>query len=261
MGREFESAGRAGWLYLETELLNVRSLQNLVDLRFIAGLSRNKDITKELDQHTFRGDHNTGLQRDIEWRADHLGMEVNYWESVGSDLPWQLSEGSALYMNEPFKGNRGTKQDIDHLSLARLPFFKSAQLVRDPFRTFHRSDGQMLPFLCLCEKHLLIDVGYLLTLCPAVGIDYLDKDMPRYLSDSTRCLYDNEQASAVAHIFEQFESTGMSTWHRNSVEWLLIYIMTEIGVTPHNIRKGYNCPSIMDAYDAIVHDLVRTCFS
>ena len=81
--------------------------------------------------------------------------------------------------------------------------------------------------------------------------------MPQHLSNSTRCLFDNEEASAIAHVFKQFEGTGTKTWHRKTVEWLLIYIMTEIGGTPHNIRKGYNCPSIIDAYDAIVHELVR----
>ena len=101
-------------------------------------------------------------------------------------------------------------------------------------------------------------IGYLLTLCPAVGIDYLDKDMPKYLSDSSRYLFDTEQISAVAHVFQVFKDTGTSTWHRKTVEWLLLYIMTEIGGTPHNIRKGFNCPSIMDAYDAIVHELVRS---
>ena len=104
----------------------------------------------------------------------------------------------------------------------------------------------------------LTRTGYLLTLCPAVGIDYLDKDMPEYLSNSSRCFFDNGQASALAHVFQEFQTTGTSTWHRKTVEWLLIYIITEIAATPHTIRKGFNCPSIMDAYEAIVHELVRS---
>ena len=82
--------------------------------------------------------------------------------------------------------------------------------------------------------------------------------MARHLHNSPKCLYDNEQASAIARIYEDFKGTGTGTWHRKTVEWLLIYIMTEIGATPHNIREGYNCPSIMDAYDAIVHELVKS---
>ena len=90
-----------------------------------------------------------------------------------------------------------------------------------------------------------------------MGVDYLDKDMSQHLLNSSRYLFENDDASAIAHIFEKFKDTGMQTWHRKTVEWLLVYIMTEIGGTPHNRRKGFNCPSIMDAYDAIVQDLVR----
>ena len=80
--------------------------------------------------------------------------------------------------------------------------------------------------------------------------------MEQYLSNSVRCVYDNAQASAITQVFEQFKDTGTGLWHRKSVEWLLIYILTEIGATPHNRRGGYNCPSIMDAYETVIHDLV-----
>ena len=142
MGREFESAGRGGWPYLETELLNVWSLQNITDLHFVAILSKNKWLARDLGQLTFKGDNNAMLRSDIEWRADQVGKSISYWESVGSDLPWQLLESSALYMNGPFNGKRTTKHDIDHQTLARHPFYKNTQLVRDSFRTFHRSDGR-----------------------------------------------------------------------------------------------------------------------
>lgn len=35
-----------------------------------------------------------------------------------------------------------------------------------------------------------------------------------------------------------------------------MYLVTEVAVTPHNIRQGYSVPSLMDAYDSIVHELV-----
>lgn len=105
-------------------------------------------------------------------------------------------------------------------------------------------------------KVVLTTPGYLLTLCPAVGVDYLDKDMDQYLLNSSRCVYDNEHASAITQVFEQFKHTGTDLWHQKSVEWLLIYILTEIGATPHNRRKGYNCPTVMDAYETVIHDLV-----
>ena len=143
MGRQFESAGQGGWPYLETELLNVRSLQELTDLRVVASLSKDTELTRELDRLTFQGDNDASLRSDIEWRASHVGTDIGYWESVGSDMPWQLSEGSALNMNGPFKGSRSAKREIDRQMLAQHPFFKTAQLVRDSFRTFHRSDGNV----------------------------------------------------------------------------------------------------------------------
>ena len=133
MGRQFESAGRRGWPYLETELLNIRSLQDFTDLRFVAGLRKDTKPTSELDRLTFQSDNNLSLRSDIEWRANHVGTNISYWESVGSDMPWQLSEGGALNMNGPFKGSRSTKREIDRQMLAQHPFFEHAQLVRDSF--------------------------------------------------------------------------------------------------------------------------------
>ena len=101
----------------------------------------------------------------------------------------------------------------------------------------------------------LIRPGFLLTLSPAAGIDYLDKNIGKHLQNSTRCLLDNEEASAVAHIFQQFQKTGTSTWYKKTVEWFVVYLITEISTTPHNIRKGYNCPSLMEGYDQVVHEL------
>ena len=154
MGRKFESASRGGWPYLETELLNVRSLQALTDLRFVGGLSEDIELTRELDRLTFLGDNNASLRSDIEWRANHIGTDISYWESVGSDMPWQLSEGGALNMNGPFKGNHSAKREVDRQMLAQHPFFENAQLVRDPFRTFHRSDGKSVTANHL-DNHLI----------------------------------------------------------------------------------------------------------
>lgn len=99
--------------------------------------------------------------------------------------------------------------------------------------------------------------GLLLTLSPAAGVDYLDRDFDKYLNESPRSIFCNSDASAIAHLHQLFAKTGTSTWHRKTVEWFLVYVFTELGGTPHNIRKGYNVPSVMSAYDTIVQDLVR----
>lgn len=67
---------------------------------------------------------------------------------------------------------------------------------------------------------------------------------------------DNHDASALGFLFKIFQKTGSRTWHRRTVEWLLVYIATEIAATPHNIRGGRNAVSVMSTYQAVVCNLV-----
>lgn len=39
-----------------------------------------------------------------------------------------------------------------------------------------------------------------------------------------------------------------------------IYLITEIGVTPHNIRQGFNAPSLEHAYQSVIQDLVSIVY-
>jgi hypothetical protein len=58
---------------------------------------------------------------------------------------------------------------------------------------------------------------------------------------------------------KEFAAMGTSTpmqWHMATVEWLLIHLITELGVTPHSSRSGHNTQGIMEAYQDILRDLV-----
>lgn len=35
-----------------------------------------------------------------------------------------------------------------------------------------------------------------------------------------------------------------------------LYLITEVGVTPHNLRQGFNAPSMESAYQSVIQDLV-----
>ena len=98
--------------------------------------------------------------------------------------------------------------------------------------------------------------GYLLVLSPSRGIDYLDKHLPSLLNESAYGHMHNPDASAIALIFQEFSTSGVDNWHRKTTEWLLVYIITEIICTPNNLRHGYSVPSLLDAYESIVHELV-----
>ena len=154
-------------------------------------------------------------------------------------VPWQLSEGIAMGAMGPRDGLQPIVRHVDKQILSLHPFYTNAQLVRSPFRTFHRSDG------------------FLLSLSPMAGINYLDKNFKRHLSEPLDALFDNDDASAVGHVFQAFAEQGTKTWHRKTVEWLLVYLITEVGVTPHNFRQGGNAPAFESAYSSVIQDLKR----
>lgn len=141
-GREFENAGRSGWPYLETEVLNLRNRENFQEMRDVYLFLKNLDgFSEALDPFTWEGDQNASLHSDIDWRSDHLGVKPTYWNLVDSDMPWQLSEGLAMGSHGPVEGLKPIGRHIDKQALSSHPFYSNSQLVRNPFRCFHRSDG------------------------------------------------------------------------------------------------------------------------
>ncbi|CAD6589105.1 MAG: hypothetical protein ASARMPREDX12_003591 [Alectoria sarmentosa] len=239
-GREFENAGRSGWPYLETEVLNFRHRDNFQTMRDVYLLLHDKsELQDDLNESTWRADRNASLHSDVDWRGDHLAMEPSFWNLVDADMPWQLSEGLAMGAMGPRDGLRPIVRHVDKQILSSHPFYNNAQLVRSPFRTFHRADG------------------FLLSLSPMAGINYLDKNFHKHLSEPIDALFDNGDAFAIGHVFEAFADQGTKTWHRKTIEWFLVYLITEVGVTPHNFRQGCNAPSFESAYSSVIQDLKR----
>ncbi|KAL8887912.1 MAG: hypothetical protein Q9192_006256 [Flavoplaca navasiana] len=239
-GREFENGGRSGWPYLETEVLNIRSHKNFQEMRDVyLILSRLTELEEELDESSFKSDESSSLQSDISWRASHLAMPANFWNLVNSDMPWQLTEGLAMGIRGVTEGLQPISRQIGQQTLCTHPFYKDCHMVRNVFRCFHRSDG------------------ILLTLSPMAGVNFIDQKLAQHLSEPTDSIFENENASAPGYVFSAFADQGTSTWHRRTVEWFLTYLITEIGVTPHSHRQGFNAPDLNLAYQAVVNDLKR----
>ncbi|KAL8675232.1 MAG: hypothetical protein Q9168_000352 [Polycauliona sp. 1 TL-2023] len=239
-GREFENAGASGWPYLETEVLNLRSHKDFQEMRDVyLILGRLTELEEDLDQSSFQNDENSSLQSDISWRANHLAMSANFWNLVSSDMPWQLTEGLAMGIRGPTEGLQPISRQIGQQTLCNHPFYRNCHMVRNIFRCFHRSDG------------------ILLTLSPMAGVNFLDQKLAQHLSEPADAIFDNENASAPGYVFSAFADQGTSTWHRRSVEWFLTYLITEVGVTPHAHRQGFNAPDLTLAYQAVVNDLKR----
>ena len=256
-GREFVNAGRSGWPYMETEVLNFRSQENFQEMRDVyLLLNELEDFEEQMEEHIWDGDNNsryaaaqlhndkctnsvTSFRSDVDWRAGHLGIKANYWNMAASDMPWQLSEGIAMGgFGGPTEGLKPVGRDIEKQTLSSHPFFDKVQLVRSPFRTFHRGDG------------------YLLTLSPMAGVNFLDKNLKQHLSEPLDAMFGNDNASAVGHVFKAFSEQGSTTWHRRTTEWFLVYLLSEVGCTPHALRQGYNAPPMESAYSVVIQDLV-----
>ncbi|KAL9006684.1 MAG: hypothetical protein Q9188_000558 [Gyalolechia gomerana] len=239
-GREFENGGAAGWPYLETEVLNMRSHKDFQEMRDVyLILSNLTELDEELDHSSFKNDENSSLQSDIQWRAGHRAMTASYWNLVASDMPWQLDEGLVMGMRGPLEGLQPITRHVDPQMLSTHPFFKDSHLVRNVFRCFHRSDG------------------ILLTMSSMAGVNFLDKKLSKHLSEPVHAMFDNENTSALRYVFAAFADQGTSTWHRRTVDWFLTYLITEVGVTPHAQRQGFNAPDLELAYQAVIQDLKR----
>ncbi len=102
--------------------------------------------------------------------------------------------------------------------------------------------------------------GFLLTMSSNVGIHYLDKNLPDYLAFSTEGREDCEDTSVLGFLFKRFERSGTRDWPKKTVDWFLVYILTELVVTPHTLRQGNNTMSLITAYERIVENLVSETF-
>ncbi|KAF2107093.1 hypothetical protein BDV96DRAFT_558370 [Lophiotrema nucula] len=96
---------------------------------------------------------------------------------------------------------------------------------------------------------------FLLTMTAPGGVDYIDMNINEHLRLSSEAQAEDEQCSILGLLFEIFSETGSATWYQRSVDWFLVYILTEIAIKPNNYRMGCNAPSMMRTYQGIVQDL------
>lgn len=153
-GKPFANMGKPQWPYPQIEVLNFcdhTHFQNMRDVyRFLHGETK---LTKELNTQCWKGfkpKSETGKDEvldNLKWRNTHLGLAedwqtlTDYWTASISDISRQLAEGLSKSKWGPLAGLHPTLWQSDKQALHKHGFFSSAQLVRDPFRCFHRSDG------------------------------------------------------------------------------------------------------------------------
>ncbi|KAG8530647.1 uncharacterized protein KY384_004002 [Bacidia gigantensis] len=239
-GREFVQLGKSVWNYLESEIFNFKDQDYFQEMRDIYALFHDREeLRADLDILTWNGDENASLHPAVDWRAKHLATDAGFWNLVSSDIPCHLSEEHSMGSPGTMDGLKSIDRHVEKQTLSLEPFYGNAQLARDPFRTFHRGDG------------------FLLTLSPMNGVNYLDENFAKYLKEPADSRFDNDDASAIGHCFHAFANTGSSTWHRRTVEYFLTYLLTETLTTPHAMRQGFNALPLSSAYRSIVQELKR----
>ncbi|KAF6228798.1 hypothetical protein HO173_011646 [Letharia columbiana] len=220
------------------EILNFRGRQKLQDQSDVFNILHDSPhLSSELDELTFKYHENGPLGRNLQWRADLLGIKRGFCNDVQSDLPWQLDEGirSNFSKIEVTKGSLAP--EIGQQMLSRHPFYSNAVLVRDYFRCFPRDDG------------------FLLTTSPTVGLNYLDRYFARYVEVPSHAETVHQDHSALENIRRGWELDGTASWEIKLVHWLMVLLVNELEVAPHNHRLWKNVPDIQNAYLPIVRDL------
>ena len=239
----FRNVAGPSWPYVACEVYSLENrdaYKSIRDVGILAG--KVPGFSSFLNQTTFHGDKNAELQSDIKWRANHVGSNWGYMDLARSDIGYQLNDGRGLGYNGPKDYLRYTNTKLDEQIVSSFPFFGSAQIVRCPFRCFHRPDG------------------FILTMSPMRGVNYLDKNLSQHLDEPPECLFDNPNASVLGQVWRVFSKTGTKSWRSASTEWFLVYLMTELVCTPHVITQGSNAPTLQAAYQMIIQDFKRRRF-
>ncbi|KAL8635932.1 MAG: hypothetical protein Q9228_006622 [Teloschistes exilis] len=202
-----------GGLGFSIEVLNIRDRQYLQDQLDIFNLLSN-----------------------AAWRAFHMSGRSGFWDTVHSDLPRQLGEGtqssffdSDITMNPP-------AARLEEQLLSQHPRYKGTLLVRNPLRLSYRPDG------------------FILTLSPPMGVHHLHTSM---LDDATLppAVHDSlSDYSALQAIRQELAWLTSLRSLEVFMKRFMVWIITELIVSPHGFRSG-NIPEIRDAYRPIVRDL------
>lgn len=103
---------------------------------------------------------------------------------------------------------------------------------------------------------VLILLGFLLTTSPILGLNYVDTRFDEYIKLELVTQTAHRIYSALEEIRRRWEIQGTTHWPHKSVHWLMISLVIELEVTPHNHRSRKHVPDIQNAYLPVVRDLV-----
>ena len=72
----------------------------------------------------------------------------------------------------------------------------------------------------------------------ATGNDQLHRDFRSQIQEPLAARMVNAESSLVANIIRSMEERGTADWHQLTIEWFLVYLVTEISIAPNNLVGG-----------------------
>jgi len=88
------------------------------------------------------------------------------------------------------------------------------------------------------------------------GVDLLDRDFQEHIHETVDARLDNPTASVIASVMRSLVDNGAKDWYHLNVEYFLVHLVTEIGVTPDNLLSGRAASSVLSALQSINRSLV-----
>ena len=90
----------------------------------------------------------------------------------------------------------------------------------------------------------------------ATGVNLLHRDFKLHLEQTLLDRLQNPDASVVGSQMRALKKHGAKYWYQLTVEYFLVHLITEIGITPHNFYSGHSAPSLLSAMQISIKDLV-----
>lgn len=90
----------------------------------------------------------------------------------------------------------------------------------------------------------------------ASGVDLLHRDFREHIQQTLEARLKDPDASVIGSQMSALQERGASEWYQHTVEYFLVFLVTEIGITPHNHLSGHSAASLLSALQSISRDLV-----
>ena len=94
----------------------------------------------------------------------------------------------------------------------------------------------------------------------ATGVEQIDPDFDLHVKAPLIDRMENPLSSVVWNQMCSFEKMGAAGWGENTVEWLVVYLLTELAVMPNTAHSGLGGLSLTSALQKIVLHLVRILY-